>query len=173
MMIRNLKEEDIPQILDLYNWYIVNGEQSFETEPVSLEIFTERTHGIAKDFPYIVLEEDGKVVGYAYLSKFAQRYAYRFSCDLSIYVDHTRSHKGYGSILMKEILKIAKDCHYHSVFSVITSSNQASIHIHEKFGFIKRGTMVESGYKHGKWLSVDYYQLCFPVTDPPLEPKKV
>ena len=81
-MIRSLKEEDIPLILSWYNWYIEHSEATFETEQLSLEEFRDRVHMIMKTYPWIILEEDGKPVGYAYLASFIPR-AIIYACFLS------------------------------------------------------------------------------------------
>lgn len=158
-MIRPLEEKDIPQILDIYNWYIENTVITFEEETLALDDFTNRVHGICETYPFIVLEEDNQVVGYAYLDVFNTREAYRYTTDLSIYLDHEVRGKGYGSMLMKEIISIARKEGFINIMSLITEGNAASEKIHEKFGFEKMSLFPQLGYKFNTWLSVSYYQL--------------
>ena len=140
-MIRMLKEEDIPVCLALYNWYIANSTATFETKELSLEEFGERVKRITKKYPWIVLAEDGEVKGYAYLDAYHEREAYRFTCDVSIYMSHTERGKGYGTKLMEEILMLAKKDGYHKAISIVTSDNVASMYLHEKMGFKRYGLL--------------------------------
>lgn len=156
-MIRFLEDKDIQACCDLYNWYIENTTITFEEEPLTLSQFTDRVHRIQKKYPYIVLEEDSKIVGYAYLDAFSPRAAYNWTADLSIYLDHTCKAKGYGSLLMKTILDLAQMDGYCHVVSIVTEGNQASEHIHEKFGFEKKALFENFGYKFNTWLGVTYY----------------
>lgn len=157
-MIRMIEEKDIPVILAWYNRYILESEATFETEPLSLAEFAERVHKVTERYPWIVLEEDGVLKGYAYLSSFNQRAAYDWTADLAIYVDPGECAKGYGSQLMEALLQTAAEDGYHNIISIITDSNTASIAIHRKFGFENKGTFPLVGYKFKKWLSVSYWQ---------------
>ncbi|MDO4415360.1 MAG: GNAT family N-acetyltransferase [Erysipelotrichaceae bacterium] len=158
-MIRSLKEEDIPLILSWYNWYIEHSEATFETEQLSLQEFQDRVHMIMKTYPWIILEEDGKPVGYAYLASFIPRAAYDWTIDLAIYLDPEQRGKGYGDLLMDAVIEIAKKAGYVNMVSIITKGNIPSEKLHEKHGFVKMGEFDESGYKFGKWLGVTYYTL--------------
>ena len=155
--LRKVEEKDIPILLAWYNWYILNGTETFETQPLTKEEFAERVHRIAREYPYIVLEEDGKLCGYAYLDHFNGRAAYDWTADLSIYLYPEEKGKGYGSILMKEILHLAEINGYRNVISIITETNRTSLAFHEKFGFTKMAEFPSLGYKHGQWLGVSYY----------------
>lgn len=84
MIIRNIKKEDIRRCVEIYNYYIINSTATFEEQPLTEAQFAERVKRISADYPYLVAEEDGKVVGYAYLDKYNERSAYRFTADLSI-----------------------------------------------------------------------------------------
>ena len=142
-MIRSIEEKDIPVILDWYNWYIRNSTATFETEELTLIEFKQRVHKIIEKYPWIILEEDGKPVGYAYYSDFNSRQAYACTVDLAIYLDPNACHHGYGKILI----------------SLVTAGNIPSEKLHESFGFAKKATFEEIGYKHNQWLAVSYYYL--------------
>lgn len=159
--IRKWKEEDIAAILDIYNWYILNGTETFETEPVTREAFTQRVHGITASYPFLVLEDAGKVCGYAYLDHFNPRAAYDWTADLSIYLDPSEKGKGFGSALMQAILDLGEKDGYRSIISIITETNTVSEKFHEKFGFQKMAEFPQLGYKFGKWLGVTYYMKRF------------
>jgi phosphinothricin acetyltransferase len=156
-MIRSLEERDIARCLEIYNWYIIHSNATFETEELSLPAFTDRVHSIISRYPWIVLEEEGKVLGYAYLSAFNERAAYDWTCDLAIYLDQAERGHGYGTALMKAILQLARDDGYHQMTSIITEGNAASERLHEKCGFEHLVFFPKVGYKAGKWLGVDYY----------------
>ena len=95
-MIRSIEEKDIPVILDWYNWYIKNSTATFETEELTLNEFKQRVHKITEKYPWIILEENDKPVGYAYYSDFNSRQAYACTVDLAIYLDPNSCHHGYG-----------------------------------------------------------------------------
>jgi len=156
-IIRKLKEEDIASILDIYNWYIQNGTETFETEPLTLDTFGQRVHGILASYPFLVLEEKGRICGYAYLDHFNTRAAYDWTADLSIYLDPLEKGKGYGSALMQTILNLGEKDGYHNIISIITETNIVSKKFHQKFGFQKMAEFPQLGYKFGKWLGVTYY----------------
>ncbi len=156
-MIRMIQEADIPRILEIYNWYIANSMATFEIDALSLEEFTNRVHGITERYPWIVLEEEGKIVGYAYLSAFNPRKAYAWTCDLAIYLDHEVRGKGYGTLLMQAMIDLAKKDGYVKMVSLVTTGNTASEKLHEKLGFRNVGTLENTGLKHGKWLGVSFF----------------
>ena len=158
-MIRNIEEKDIPIILDWYNWYIKNSTATFETEELTLNEFKQRVHTIIEKDPWIILEENDKPVGYAYYSDFNSRQAYACTVDLAIYLDPNACHRGYGKTLMKEMIDIARKYGYKNIVSLVTTGNIASEKLHERFGFVKKATFEEIGYKHNQWLAVSYYYL--------------
>lgn len=159
-----------------YNWYITHSTATFETEPVSSHDFNERIRTIRKRYPWIVLEDDEKLLGYAYLNSFNPRAAYNWTADLSIYLSPDQCGKGYGRMLMKEIIDLARKDGYHNIASLITGNNTASMKLHESFGFVKTGTYQNFGYKDNTWLDVSYYvlKLCDPDPDViPEQPKNL
>ncbi len=155
-MIRELKEEDIPVILDWYNDYIKNGVQTFEIQPLSLEAFRERVHRIISSYPFLILEDKG-MKGYAYLDHFNAREAYDATADVSIYLKPGESGKGYGTILMNAIMEAGKKRGYKTLMSLITEGNTASEHLHEKCGFTCYARFPKLGYKFNKWLGVSFW----------------
>ena len=156
-MIRMLEEKDIEPCLSIYNWYIANSPATFETEQLSLSAFTERVHRIVKRYPWIVLEEEGRVIGYAYLSAFNERAAYDWTCCLAVYLDHEERGRCAGSKLMDAIIQLAERDGYHHMTSIITEGNTASEHLHRKFGFEQMMFFPKAGNKNGRWLGVHYY----------------
>ncbi len=159
MIIRNICEEDIKSCLDIYNYYIENTSYTFEEEKLELSAFTERVKTITNKFPYIVAENDqGKVVGYAYLSEFISRSACRITADLSIYVSLEHTRENVGGILLDSIEALARDIGILNIISVVTSSNVRSCNFHLKHGFILEGVVHDIAIKFGELQSVNYYR---------------
>ncbi len=154
--IRTLEPKDIPFCLEIYNYYIVNTTYSFEELPLSAEAFEKRTFAISAKYPYIVAEEDGKVIGYAYLAEFSDRTAYRFTADLSIYLDKGSTGKGIGKLLISEIEARGKAMGIKNIIAIITEQNCASVAFHQKHGYTVCGDFPCVGYKFGQWLGVKY-----------------
>jgi len=154
IMIRFVNDSDYKDITDIYNYYIKNTAITFEEEELSYSKMKERIDSIKNIFPYIVYVEDGKVLGYAYLSYFSERSAYRFSADLSIYLKNGLINKGIGSALYKRLEEIAMEKGFKKIISCITLSNERSISFHERMGFKECGRMLNVGYKMNAWHSV-------------------
>lgn len=157
MKFRKIRREDIETCLNWYNYYIVNSTATFETEPLSLEEFTSRIEQITSKYPWIVMETEEGIVGYAYLSPFMTRSAYDWTAEVSLYLDQKQRYHGYGKLLFEEIIRIAKEEGYRNLISVITSENTPSISMHDALGFVKSGEYPAFGYKSGRWLGVSCY----------------
>ena len=156
--IRKIEKRDIESCLNIYNYYILNTTVSFEEEAVSLKNFKKRVKNILKKFPFIVACEGEKVLGYAYLDTFHIRCAYRFTADLSIYLDKDFTGRGIGGMLLEEIEKQGKEIGMKNIISLIVADNEPSLKFHEKHGYYECGTMQDVGFKFNKWHSIKYYQ---------------
>lgn len=161
MTIRKAERKDIQALLDIYNYEVVGGVSTLDINARTIEQWTVwfEKHNI-KNHPLILSEENGVVTGYATLSSYREKEAYSSTVELSIYVHPDHRGRGVGSILMDEIINMAKeDETVHTVVSVITSGNAASEHLHEKFGFIYSGTIKEAGIKFGEYIDISNYYL--------------
>ncbi len=158
MQIRSIREADVKQCLAIYNDYIANTCYTFEEALLEPEQFRGRVFRITRRFPYFVAVRDGQVLGYAYLDAFHERSAYRYTADLSVYVDRRCVQMGVGSVLLAEIERSAKEVGLKNIISVIASCNEGSVRFHEKHGFRCMGELENVGYKFHQWLSVQYYQ---------------
>lgn len=162
MIIRKAEQRDLSAITDIYNYEVINGVATFDIKPKSTE---ERQQWFdlhnKENHPLIVAEdEEGKICGYASLSPYREKEAYRSCVELSVYVAHDSRRQGIATALMSEIINLAKkDKSTHTVVSVITAGNEASKKLHERFGFDFCGTISEVGIKFGKYLSIDNYCL--------------
>lgn len=157
-MIREVKLSDAKAIVDIYNYYILNTNITFEEKQLTVDDMEERIIEKTAKHPWIVYERNGQVIGYAYLSGWHSRSAYRYSNEASIYLDRNEKGHGIGKELFSKLLEISKGYGVHTIVSGITIPNKESISLHEKFGFKKIADFEEIGFKNNKWLNVGYWQ---------------
>lgn len=160
-LIRPAQQQDLPVLLAIYNHEILNGIATFDLQPKSLaerqSWFDEHNKN---NHPLLVAEQDGEVLGYASLSRYTEKAAYNSTVELSVYIAPSARRQGIASQLMHAVIELAKkDNTTHLIVSLITGTNQASISLHQKFGFNKVGTLHQVGYKHQQFLDVHIYEL--------------
>lgn len=160
-MLRNVQISDAQQIIDIYNYYVVNTVVTFDLEAASLESFTEKIKTIYSDYPFIVYEENNEILGYAYGSKFRPKPAYNHTVESTIYIKNGQHGKQLGTKLYSELLRLLKQDNFHIVLGVLTLPNEVSVKLHEKFGFKQVAYLKEAGFKFGNWQDVGFYQLTF------------
>ena len=161
MDIRPARREDVPALLDIYNYEVINGVSTLDLNTRTLEEWEKWYNAHNRDnHPLIVGVENGEITGYASLSEYRQKEAYKTTVELSIYVSLNHRKKGVGRALMAHILEMAKnDEGTHCVVSVITAGNEASTKLHAEFGFTYCGTIPEVGMKFGRMLDIENYAL--------------
>lgn len=159
-MIRNVLEKDAISIAEIYNYYIAETVITFETETITADDISARIAKIQSDnLPWLVAQDsEGKVIGYAYASKWRDRFAYRFSVEITVYLSPNVSSNGIGTKLYQALFSELKLLSVHSVIGGITLPNPASIGLHEKFGLDKVAHFKEVGFKFNQWLDVGYWQ---------------
>jgi len=161
-MIRRAVRSDIPQLMDIYNDAILHTTATFDTETKDMEnrvAWFEEHQGHHVIFVY---EMDGCVAGYASLSRYRERKAFDSAVEISIYIHKDYRGRGIGRSLMQETLSFARECKaIETVISLITSENEASIRMHENFGFAYCGQIRNAGIKFGKKLSLNAYQIIY------------
>ena len=157
-MIRSVVPSDAAAICEIYNYYVLNTHTNFEEEAVSVQEMSERITSITKKHPWLVYEENGKLMGYAYASDWKSRCSYRYSVESSVYLAHGTQGKGIGSKLYEALLEKISGLEIHAVIGGIAQPNEASIALHEKFGFEKVAHFKEVGYKFNKWIDVGYWE---------------
>ena len=161
MEIRVARREDLQQLLDIYNYEVVHGVATLDLQPKSLEEWGQwfDAHNI-KNHPLLVAEQAGRVAGYASLSPYRSKEAYRSTVGLSIYIGPDFRRQGVATALMEAILREARqDPETHTVVSVITDGNEASRKLHEKFGFTYCGAIREVGMKFGAYQDILNFSL--------------
>lgn len=159
-MIRNVFAKDMHSIAEIYNHYICETAITFETETVSPNIMNDRIEKIqSDDLPWLIAADNkGKVIGYAYASKWRERFAYRFSVEITVYISPESLGIGFGAKLYTALFIELKRRSTHSVIAGITLPNQASVALHEKFGLKKVAHFKEVGFKFNQWQDVGYWQ---------------
>ncbi|WP_221075547.1 GNAT family N-acetyltransferase [Agarivorans aestuarii] len=156
--IRDAKEGDSQQICQIYNYYVETSGATFEEQLVSQGVMAERIVSIQKQLPWLVFEEAGEVLGYAYVSPWKERSAYRFAVESSIYVAQQAAGKGIGNSLYQALLARLVDYPIATVIAGITLPNPASIVLHERLGFNQVAEFERVGFKFGNWMNVGYWQ---------------
>ena len=161
MIIRKAQEKDILPLLDIYNYEVLNSTSTFDLNPKSEEQWRQWffAHNTG-NHPLIVAEIEGEVAGYASLSTYREKEAYKSTVELSVYVAVPFRRRGVATALMEEIIRMARDdSTIHTVVSVITGENAESKKLHDKMGFTFCGTIHEVGEKFGRYLSISNYEL--------------
>ncbi len=158
-MIRPATLADAEAIARIYNYYVEKTVISFEDELVPVEEMQNRMREKLPAYPWIVAEVDGQVVGYAYAGKWNIRSAYRYTVEISVYLDHERTGEGVGSKLYQVLLDELRARSVHSVIGGVALPNPASVALHEKFGFRKVSHYREVGWKMERWIDVGYWEL--------------
>lgn len=156
LAIRPSREEDITAITAIYAHHVLHGTGTFETEPPSpAEMASRRADVLARNLPYLVAEEDGEVLGFAYCNWFKPRPAYRFSAEDSIYVSESARGKGLGAKLLAALSQAAEAAGVRKLIAVIgDSANAGSIGVHRSQGFTHVGVLKDCGWKFGEWRDV-------------------
>lgn len=157
-MIRLANKHDAAQILDIYRPYIENTSISFETIVPSTEEMETRIERVLANDPWLIFEESNIILGYAYASKHRERAAYRWAVDVSAYVMQDCRGKGIGKMLYTALFSVLRLQGYCNVYAGICLPNEASVGIHEYFGFMKVAQYNKVGYKFGQWHDVGWWE---------------
>jgi L-amino acid N-acyltransferase YncA len=155
-IIRPSQSADVPAIAAIYAHHVRHGTGTFETEPPSdADMAQRRADVLAKGLPYLVAEQGGRVLGFAYCNWFKPRPAYRFSAEDSVYVAHDAPRQGIGRALLAELSGQAERTGVRKLIAVIgDSGNHGSVGVHRATGFTDVGVLKSCGWKFGRWLDV-------------------
>ena len=156
--IRNAKTSDADRLLEIYDYYVQNTAITFEYETPSLEEFTARIEHTMKRYPYLVVEVDGRIEGYAYAGVFKDRAAYDWSTETTIYIAHDSRKSGLGRMLYEALEEKLKAMGIQNLYACIAYLDvedeyltKNSAEFHEHMGFSKVGVFHKCGYKFGRW----------------------
>ncbi|MBX3194531.1 MAG: N-acetyltransferase family protein [Schumannella sp.] len=153
--IRDAVATDLPHVREIYNHYVANSTVTFDEEATTLAELRAKFRQVEKlGYPWLIAESPGgQVLGYAYVTPWRQRAAYRFTVENAIYLGPASTGKGLGAALMSELLARSKAAGIKEVIAVIADKGaEASIRMHERFGFRQIGHMGRVGFKFGRWL---------------------
>ncbi|MBA4263054.1 MAG: GNAT family N-acetyltransferase [Comamonadaceae bacterium] len=166
-LIRPSREDDLDAITRIYGHHVLTGTGTFETTPPSVaEMTARRADVLSKGLPWLVVEDGGQVLGYAYGNWFKPRPAYRFSVEDSIYMAPEATGKGLGRALLTELLAALERAGVRKVMAVIgDSANVGSIGVHEALGFERAGVIASCGWKFDRWLDIVLMQRSLGVGD--------
>lgn len=168
IVIRLADRCDLPAMLEIYSYYVRNTVFSLEYEPPSAAKFSRRFETFTAQFPWLVCEQGGEVLGYAYAHKFHERAAYDWSAECTVYVKNTLQRRGVGRTLYTCLLGILRLQRYRTAVGLISVPNENSEALHRSLGFERQGLIKNAGYKSEAWRSVAWYVL--PLLDYPDNP---
>lgn len=154
MSIRLAVTADIPEILEVYGPYVEKTPYSFEYTVPTIEQFTQRFRDITRQFPWLIWEENGRILGYAYGSAPFDRAAYSWCAEASIYLRSEAHGRGIGTQLYRVLEYILKMQGYAKVYALIVASNQPSVSFHKALGYRQFAEFSDCGYKFGAWHSI-------------------
>ena len=158
--IRLATEDDLPGMLEIYNDIILNTTAVYEYEPHTLEM--RRQWFLTKQeqrFPVFLAEEDGNLAGFSSIGPFRAWAAYKYSVENSVYVKSGLRGKGIGRLLLAPLIGAARNLKMHTIIAGIEATNEASIKLHESFGFKEVAHFKEVGWKFERWLDLKFLQL--------------
>jgi len=158
-MIRAARTNDAPAIAEIYNHYVRHTVVTFEEVPVAVKEMAQRILDVSERLPWLVWEDDGAVVGWAYATAWKPRSAYRFSVETTVYVAASHQRRGVGDALYSKLIEDLRERKLHSAVGGIALPNEGSIALHEKLGFKKVAHFAEVGRKLDRWVDVGYWQL--------------
>ena len=157
--IREIQLSDAAAVREIYAPFVTDGATSFEMDLPPVEEFENRVRTITEQYPWLVYEADGKVLGYAYASAHRSRCAYQWSVEVSVYIRDGARRSGIGRALYRSLFEVLRRQGYVNAFAGITLPNPASVGLHESLGFQRIGVFSRIGFKFGRWHDVIWLQL--------------
>ena len=158
--IQTATEQDIPVLLEIYNDIIVNTTAVWHEKPHTLALRQE-WFALKKEqgFPVFTAVEEGKVIGFSTIGAFRPWFGYRYTVENSVYVASNSRGKGVAKLLMPPLINAAKELKLHAIVAGIEATNEASIALHEKFGFTEVAHFKEVGFKFNRWMDLKFLEL--------------
>ena len=177
MTIRSAVPEDAPRLLEIYSYYVEKTAITFEYDVPSVEEFESRIRNTLKKYPYIVIEKDDRIIGYAYAGTFINRAAYDYSAEVSIYVDIDDHGHGAGRLLYESIESALKDMNITNLYACIGVPAERedeyltfnSMNFHKHMGYDLVGRFKKCGYKFNRWYDMVWMEKIIGqhISDPP------
>ena len=166
-MIRPATEKDVPEILAIYAPYVEESTATFEYDVPCSRSFLQRFLDITAQFPWLVWEENGKILGYAYASAPYSRAAFRWCAEPTIYLHPAAKHRGIGRKLYAVLEEILRLQGYQVLYALITAENAESIAFHKKNGYAIRADFPDCGFKFQRWLGLVWMEKRLKIVQPP------
>jgi len=170
--IRLAEEADLEQFAEIVNHYIETSAINFHDRPQSEEDWEDTWQVLHERFPFVVAEKDGVVGGIAYASPWKMRGAYRWTCEVTVYIRAGHERQGLGRALSERMLEILDAQGYRAIVAVIALPNEASVALHESLGYEHVGTLKQLGFKNDAWRDVSFWQRLHGDHDAAPEPIK-
>ena len=172
-MIRAARAADAPAIAGVYGAYVEGGTISFEDVAPDAAAMARRMAASDGLYPWLVAEQDGAIVGYAYASEWSARSAYRWTVETTVYLARSAQRRGMGRALYGALLEALTAQGFAQAIGRISLPNAPSVALHAALGFRRTGVLQACGYKAGRWIDVEQWQrpLADPA-DPPAEPRR-
>jgi L-amino acid N-acyltransferase YncA len=167
MKVRDANEDDADACAAIYAPYVTDTAITFEYEPPSAAEMARRIAAAQRAHAWLVLEDDGRVVGYAYGGPYKERAAYRWSSEVSVYLETGRRRSGSGRLLYAALFERLAERGFHTLVAGITLPNDASEGLHRAMGFEPIGIFRRVGWKHGRWRDVAWAQRSLGLDDEP------
>lgn len=168
--VRVATQADAKAVTAIYAPYVTQTVISFEEKPPSFAEMAGRIAATLETHPFLVYDNGDDVAGYAYAGPHASRPAYRWSCNVTVYVASGQTRRGIGRALYAELLDILRGQGFHSAFAGVALPNAASVGLHEAMGFAHLGTYREVGFKNDRWHDVGWWRLGLAEGPPAAEP---
>ena len=169
IQIRTALEADLSAILEIYNDAVVNTTEVYDYEPHTLEMRRQWFRiKEAQGFPVFVAEENGRILGFSSIGPWRAWAAYKYSVENSIYVAADQRGKGIGKKLLDPLIGAAEQLNMHTIVAGIDATNEASIKLHQSFGFTEVAQFKQVGYKFGRWLDLTFMQLLLKTPEQPV-----
>jgi L-amino acid N-acyltransferase YncA len=159
VQVRLATAEDARAIAEIYAPIVEKSSISFELDAPSEAEMKRRIADTMPKHPWLVAEEDGAILGYAYGHTFRARAAYQWTVETSVYVADSARRRGVGRTLYRELFPMLEAQGYASIISGITLPNEASVRLHESFGMVQVALLPAVGHKFGRWHDVGYWHL--------------
>lgn len=157
--IRPVTLHDAQQICAIYNHYIAHTAITFEHEAIGALAMQDRIRETTRNYPWLVAELDGRVIGYAYATRWRSRAAYDHTVESTIYLAPDGIGRGLGLPLYRALIEVLREAGMHAVVGCIALPNPGSVALHEKCGFEKAGNFPQVGRKFGQWIDVGFWQI--------------
>ena len=157
-IIRFATAEDAAGVLEIYAPYVISTSVTFEVTVPRVYDFKRRIASVSSSMPYLVVEIDGKIAGFAFAGVYKPMAAYDWNATLSVYIGSAYQRCNMASALYLAAISLLKAQGYRKVLAFVTSANEVSEQFHKAFGFTKVATLENAGFKGGKWYSESLFE---------------